>query len=215
MTLALHITIYSVPSAGDKPNLNDLMYMSYTGKDGEDVHFRLMDRVKRHWRRLAVALKFIQHEIDAMESKDDPVYCLLTEWLRGANMENDPGPVTWRTLITALRVANIQEEATVLENHLIQIPKATSGKLMIYMYVQVDSFVVHAGVAYNYMYRFVSYVSHACAQNCQETKHPGMDSLMVLCRGYISGLCMYIVIIIVNCNIARGGFVVKLFYMSC
>ena len=87
-----------------------------------------MDRIKSHWRRLAVALKFLQHEIDAMESKDDPVYYLLTEWLRGANQENEPGPVTWRTFITALHDANIQEEANILESHFIQ---ATSGELMI------------------------------------------------------------------------------------
>ena len=65
----------------DKPNLSDLQYMSYTGDDGRDVHFRLMDQLKPHWRRLAIALKFPQHEIDTMESKDDSVYYLLKEWL--------------------------------------------------------------------------------------------------------------------------------------
>ena len=90
-----------------------------------------MDQVKPHWRRLAIALKFPQHEIANIASQDDPVCYLLSEWLRGANQEKDLRPVTWETLITALRDANIQEEATVLESHFIQIPKATSGKLMI------------------------------------------------------------------------------------
>ena len=89
--------------------------MSYTGEDGEDVHCRLMDQVKPHWRRLAIALKFPQHEIAIMESKDDPVYYLFTEWLRGANQEKDKRPVTWGTLVQALRFANIQEEANILE----------------------------------------------------------------------------------------------------
>ena len=93
--------------------------MSYTGEDGKDVHLRLMDQVKPHWRRLAIALKFPQHEIANIASEDDPVYYLFTEWLRGANQEKDPRPVTWGTLITALRDANIQQEANVLEKHFI------------------------------------------------------------------------------------------------
>ena len=100
--------------------------MSYTGMDGEDIHFRLMDQVTPHWKRLAIALKFPQHVIAIMEHRDDPVYYLLTEWLREANKENDSRPVTWRTFITALRDANIQEEASVLENHFIQTPITTS-----------------------------------------------------------------------------------------
>ena len=104
--------------------------MSYTGEDGEGVHFRLMNQVTPHWRRFAIALKFAPHEIAIMERKDDPVYYLLTEWLRGANQERDKRPVTWKTFITALHDANIQEEATILENHFIQIPKAESGELM-------------------------------------------------------------------------------------
>ena len=96
--------------------------MSCTGEDGRrDVHFRLMDQLKPHWRELAITLKFPQHEIAIMEKKDNPVYYLFSEWLRGANQENDPRPMTWRTLIVALRHANIQEEATVLEKHFIEI----------------------------------------------------------------------------------------------
>ena len=113
-------------TADDKPDLSDLLYMSYTGDDGRDVHFRLMDQLKPHWRRLAIALKFPQHEIDTMESKDDPVYYLLKEWLRGANKEKDSRPASWRTLIEALRHANVQEEASVLEEKLILDLKAAS-----------------------------------------------------------------------------------------
>ena len=55
-----------------------------------------------------------------MEHKDDPVYHLLSEWLRGANQERDSRPVTWATLITALRDANVQEEADILEKHFVE-----------------------------------------------------------------------------------------------
>ena len=96
--------------------------MSYTGEDGRDVHFRLMDQLKPHWRRLAIALRFPLHEIANMGNKDDPVYYLLIEWLRGANQEKDPRPVTWRTLIVALQHANVPEAASVLKKHFIEIP---------------------------------------------------------------------------------------------
>ena len=105
--------------------------MSYTGEDGRDVQIRLMQQVRPHWRDLAIALKFPQHEIANMEKKDDPVYYLLGEWLRGANQEEDPRPVTWGTLIEALQHANVQKEATVLEKHfIITIPNAAAGEYM-------------------------------------------------------------------------------------
>ena len=127
----------------DKPDLSDLLYMSYTGDDGRDVHFRLMDQLKPHWRRLAIALKFPQHEIDTMESKDDPVYYLLKEWLRGANKEKDPRQVSWKTLIEALRHANVQDEATVLEEKLILGLKASSnsGEVSTHVYQALSLFI--------------------------------------------------------------------------
>ena len=118
------LSLYPHTSADDKPGLHDLLYMSYTGEDGRDVQVRLMQQVRPHWRELAIALKFPQHEIAIMESKDNPVYYLLSEWLRGANQEKDPRPVTWKTLIEALQHADIQEEATILKKHFIQVPVA-------------------------------------------------------------------------------------------
>ena len=95
--------------------------MPYTGEDGRDRHFRLMDQLRPHWRRLAVALKFHHSDITAMERKDDSVVYLLGKWLRGDNQEWDSRPVTWATLITALREANVHEEADILEKHFVQI----------------------------------------------------------------------------------------------
>ena len=117
-----HIT-YTVlvfyTTADDKPGLDDLLCMTYTGEDGKDMHFRLMNQLYPYWRRLAIALKFRQCDIAAMKQEDDPVYYLLSEWLRGANQERDSRPVTWATLITALRDANVQEEANILDKHFI------------------------------------------------------------------------------------------------
>ena len=69
-----------------------------------------------------------------MEKKDNPVYYLLSEWLRGANQEKDSRPVTWRTLIKALQQANVQEEVDILAKHFIQIPMIApnAGELSIW-----------------------------------------------------------------------------------
>ena len=117
----LHCHCFFSTTADDKPVLDDLLCMSYTGWDGRDTHFRLMDQLQSHWRRLAIALKFRLCDTTIMEHKDDPVFYLLSEWLRGANQERDSRPVTWRTLITALRDANVQKEADMLEIHFVEI----------------------------------------------------------------------------------------------
>ena len=109
--------------------------MSYTGEDGRDTRFRLMDQLHPHWRRLAIALKFQQCDIAVVKQEDDPVYHLLSEWLRGANQERDSRPVTWATLITALRDANNQEEADILGKHFVEIklpvfPMEAEGELV-------------------------------------------------------------------------------------
>ena len=122
MVIWLSCEAYILTSADDRPRLRDLQYMSYTGEDGRDVlQVRLMQQVRPHWRALAIAFDFPEYEIAIMEKKDDPVYYLFSEWLRGANQVKDPRPVTWRTLIEALQHADLQEEATVLKKHFIQV----------------------------------------------------------------------------------------------
>ena len=80
------------------------------------VDLRLMNQLRPYAVRVAIALRFPQYAITAVERHDDPVYYLLSEWLRGAN-QKDPRP-TWRTLIKALREANCQEEANELDQYL-------------------------------------------------------------------------------------------------
>ena len=87
------------------------------------IHFRLMDQIKPYFKSVAIALKFPYHVAAAMErSVDDPVCHLLSEWLRGANQDEDlSGPVTWRTLITALREACLHEAADCLEKYMVEL----------------------------------------------------------------------------------------------
>ena len=102
--------------------MDQLLHMSFTDEGGETVHFRLLDRIQPRWERLAIALRFPQYNIAAMQNKTDPTCYLLSEWLQGANQEHNTQPLTWRTLITALREANIQEEANILEKYLVTEP---------------------------------------------------------------------------------------------
>ena len=118
--------------------------MSYTGEDGRDVQVRLMQQVRPHWRELAIALKFPQHEIATMENKDNPVYYLLSEWLRGANQEKDLRPVTWGTLIEALQHADVREEATVLKKHFIQVPVTIPNPATIPNATAAGEYMMHA-----------------------------------------------------------------------
>ena len=93
MHIAVSVIVFYT-TADDKPGLDDLLCMSYTGEDGRDTRFRLMDQLHPHWRRLAIALKFRQCDIAVMKEEDDSVYYLLSEWLRGANQERGSRPVT-------------------------------------------------------------------------------------------------------------------------
>ena len=108
-------------TADSKPQLADLQHLTYTTEDGRRVNLRLMDQLRPHIVRVAIALRFPDHVVtDIIKHHDDPVYYLLIEWLRGANRGWDPRPVTWRTLIATLRDANCHEVANVLEKYLIE-----------------------------------------------------------------------------------------------
>ena len=110
--LYIHVHVH----ADQKPKLREIQCISFT-KDGgaTTAKFRLRDRLQPRWKELAIALGFPEHSIATMEREDQPVYYLFREWLREANLDEDSRPLTWRTLITALRDANIQEEANTLE----------------------------------------------------------------------------------------------------
>ena len=115
----------------DKPKMYDLQCMSYIGEDGKATDFRLKERILRNWRDFAYALRFPIHAVESTKPGEDPVEHLLRKWLQGANKNEDPRPITWGTLIAALRHANFQEEVNILEEHFIQVDtvSAQSGEL--------------------------------------------------------------------------------------
>ena len=87
--------------------------------EGDGESFRLMDHLRPHWKEFAIALRFPSHSIATIQGSNDPLYQLLSEWLREANVGEDTRPVTWKTFIESLHLANIHEEADTLEKHFV------------------------------------------------------------------------------------------------
>ena len=79
-----------------------------------------MDQLKPNWNRLATAMRFPGFFVAAVEKKheDDRVSYIFSEWLRGANEEEDDRPLTWATLIAVLKEASFTDEVKVLKAHL-------------------------------------------------------------------------------------------------
>lgn len=111
----------SIHAVDEKPKLSDLQKMTYSGEDGSNAIFRLMERLKPHILDVAIALRFPEHKLAVIRdaAHKDQVYDVLSYWLQGANMEEDSRPVTWKTLITVLKDANMQEDARVLVKCLV------------------------------------------------------------------------------------------------
>ena len=131
---ALDLSIFCcLPSVDDTPKMYDLQCMSYSAEDGKATEFRLKDRILRNWKDFAYALRFPIHAVESIKPGEDPVEHFLRKWLQGANKTEDPRPITWGTLIVALRHANFQEEVNLLEKHLIQVDTVStqSGKLSV------------------------------------------------------------------------------------
>ena len=119
--------------ADAKPHFSDLQIMTCTGEDGTHVQLRLMDRIRPHFIQVAIALKFLEYDIATIEKKEDPVYDLLSKWLQGANHDEDQRPLTWATLITAIRDAGVHEVANVLTKYFVQ--SDVHGETM-YIYIK-------------------------------------------------------------------------------
>ena len=129
-----------------KPTLKNLQYMDKTSRDGGTIPFRLMARITPRVTQLAIALNFPQHIIANLKTETDPVYYLFSEWLRGANQEHDPRPLTWGTLITALQHAGVMEEVKILEEHFIApVPPSVSERegMLLSKLIPVHGIVSH------------------------------------------------------------------------
>ena len=77
---------------------------------------RVMDVTSGHWSFTAIALGFNEHSIDNIKSSSqnarEACRMMMTEWLNGAKRK----PVTWETLVHALRDAELADLAEQLLN---------------------------------------------------------------------------------------------------
>ena len=107
--------------------MHQLLCMRYT-RDGKEAFFRLMDQLTPNWDRLATAMRFPGFAVATVGKKDEDnrVSYIFSEWLRGANEEEDDRPLTWATLIAALKEAKLTAEVKVLEAHLDEMLRSSS-----------------------------------------------------------------------------------------
>ena len=107
--------------------MHQLLCMRYN-RDGKEAFFRLMDQLKPNWNRLATAMRFPSYFVATVEKRheDDRVNYIFAEWLRGANAEEDDRPLTWATLIAALKEGKLTAEVKTLEAHLDEMLRSPS-----------------------------------------------------------------------------------------
>ena len=78
---------------------------------------RVMDVISGHWSFTAIALGFDEYSIDKIKSSSqnqarEACRMMMMEWLKGARRT----PVTWETLVHALRDAELADSAEQLLN---------------------------------------------------------------------------------------------------
>ena len=87
---------------------------------GRDILNVVVPRLKATWETLAIQLEVADHEIDAIrmdhEMVRDRCYQVLKNWLNGGGRK----PVTWNTLLKAIRLEGFEDFATELEQKIKQ-----------------------------------------------------------------------------------------------
>ena len=108
-----------------KPEIADLNCFKYKDTKGEIQRFYIMNKIAAQWRKIGIALKFETNCLDSIQStcNHDVEQCcekMLTQWLGGHVKQL---PITWRTLLEALRDARMNQVADeltdLLDKHLI------------------------------------------------------------------------------------------------
>ena len=79
-------------------------------RDGEEEPVRIIDEVAPNWKNLGTFLNFAESELDSiLKQHSKPEECckdMLAKWLAGYNdSKHDASPVTWETLLKAIKDA--------------------------------------------------------------------------------------------------------------
>ena len=96
-----------------KPEIATLNCFKYKDTNKEMHRYYIMDKIAAKWRRLGIALKFDTNSLDSIETtcNHDVEQCcvkMLTQWLDGYVKQL---PITWRTLLEALRDVHMNQLA--------------------------------------------------------------------------------------------------------
>ena len=102
----LILTTFVPPDS--KPDIGTLTCFKYKDEKGRTQRIYIIDEIAAKWRRFGVCLKFSTNILDNIEStcRGDVEACvnrLLTLWLEGHVQNVSQAPITWETLLEALR----------------------------------------------------------------------------------------------------------------
>ena len=99
-----------------KPEITTLNCFKYKDEQGRTQRIYIMDEIAAKWKRFGLCLKFSPSSLNNIEStcRGDVEACvnrLLTMWLEGHVQDVSHAPITWETLLEALRDARLGKVA--------------------------------------------------------------------------------------------------------
>ena len=107
-----------------KPGIDTLTCLKYTDEQGKMQRIYIMDEIGAKWKRVGRCLKFSTSDLDNIESTchGDAEECsvkLFTLWLQGHVEAVSHLPITWETLLEALKDARMCQLADKLTHSCI------------------------------------------------------------------------------------------------
>ena len=99
-----------------KPEITTLNCFKYKDALGRTQRVFITDEIGTSWNRVGLSLNFTASSLDSIEStcRGDVVKCcnrLLTMWLEGQVQDVSQAPITWETLLEALRDSRLGQLA--------------------------------------------------------------------------------------------------------
>ena len=99
-----------------KPDISTLLCFKYKDEQGKTQRIYIIDEMAAKWKRVGISLKFSTGSLNNIESTchHDVEACvnrLLTMWLEGHVQDVSQAPITWETLLEALRDSRLGQLA--------------------------------------------------------------------------------------------------------
>ena len=102
--------------ADTKPEISTLNCFKYKDNQGRTQRVFITEEIGTRWNRVGLSLNFTSSSIDSIDftCRGDVVKCcnrLLTMWLEGHVQDVSQAPITWETLLEALRDSRLGQLA--------------------------------------------------------------------------------------------------------